>query len=204
MHSPSLESLFNQAWAAVGARADKLTGALIDLPPTAMWGEAGPGEAGGHELPVLDYLEEALMVSQDYPLAHLAANFAGCLDRLAWTQNRAYVEMAKNQEFLNGYAYATVCGPQAPIKRAVPLSGFFLMAPNLLYPGHYHPPREVYLVMTPGARWKLEDGDWFDVKPGDLIFHDHSVVHATHTGDEPFLAFVAWLDAGTREDISWA
>ena len=204
MQSPSLESLFNQAWAAVGARCDKLTGVPIDLPPTAMWGEASPVAPTGHELPVLQYLEDALLVSQDFALAHLAANFAGCVDRLAWSQNRAYVEMAKNKDFLEGYSYSTLSGPQGPIKRAAPFCGFFLMAPNLLYPGHYHPPREIYLILTPGVRWKLEDGDWFDVEPGDLILHQPSVVHATQTGDEPFLAFVAWLDASTREDISWA
>lgn len=204
VQSPSLESLFNQAWAAAGARSDKLTGDHIDLPPTAMWGEAVPVEPTGHDLPVLQHLDDALMVSQDYGLAHLAASFAGCLDRLAWSQNRAYVEMGGQDEFLNGYAFATLSGPQGPIKRAVPLGGFILLAPNLHYPGHYHPPREIYLILTPGARWKIEGGDWFDVSPGDLILHQPSVVHATMTSDEPFLAFVSWLDASSREDISWA
>ncbi len=204
MQSPSLESLFNQAWAAAGARSDKLTGGHVELPPTAMWGEALTSEPTGWDLPVIKHLEDALLVSQDYCLAHLGASLAGCLDRLSWSQNRAYVEMGGQDEFLAGYGFAPLSSAEGPIKRAVPMGGFILLAPNLLYPGHYHPPREIYLILTPGARWKIEDGDWFDVAPGDLILHQPSVVHATMTGDEPFLAFVSWLDPSVREDISWA
>ncbi len=65
------------------------------------------------------------------------------------------------------------------------LSGFILIGPGVHYPAHQHAPREIYLLMSPGIRWQLDHGDWFDVDPGDLIFHDSWRVHATKTDKTP-------------------
>ena len=82
--------------------------------------------------------------------------------------------------------------------------GLLLLGPGVVYPGHHHEPKEVYLVMTPGSQWCLDEGDWFDVAPGDLVFHDSWKMHAMRTRDKPLLAFAGWLDAGDRRGISWS
>ena len=63
--------------------------------------------------------------------------------------------------------------------------------------------REVYLVLTPGVQWRLDQGEWFDVAPGDLIYHHAWRMHAMRTADLPLFAFAGWVDAGRRVDIEW-
>ena len=78
------------------------------------------------------------------------------------------------------------------------------MAPGVTYPGHKHEAREVYLVLTPGTQWRLDEGEWFDVMPGDLIYHDSWQMHAMRTADRPLLAFAAWIETGDRRAIDRA
>jgi hypothetical protein len=137
---------------------------------------------------------------------NIASPAGACLlmpSTVVWSQNQGYVKQGLNTDFINGYAYAALSTPEGPIRRAAPLSGFILLAPGIHYPPHHHAPREVYLPMT-CASWQLDSGDWFDVRPGQIIYHDSWQVHATRTLDEPFLAFVAWLDAADRNSIKWA
>lgn len=152
----------------------------------------------------VDYLESAVTEAGKHELGDLAAIFGDTLSDLDWSQNKDYLEQNINTDFLAGYAYAVLSGPAGPIVREAPLSGFILLGQGLYYPGYQHPAREIYLPLTPGARWRLEDGEWFDVNVGDLILHDQWVIHATKTGDLPFLAFVAWLDPADRDLIKWA
>ena len=51
----------------------------------------------------------------------------------------------------------------------------------MTYPAHHHGPREVYLVMTPGVQWQLDEGDWFEVQAGDLA----GVLHFVEDVDTP-------------------
>ena len=79
-----------------------------------------------------------------------------------------------------------------------------IMGPGVTYPDHHHQPKEVYLVMTPGAQWRLDKGEWFDVSPGDLIYHNSWQMHSMRTTDEPLLAFAGWVETGNRLEIDWA
>lgn len=155
------------------------------------------------KFPVLDYLDPALALAAEHELADIAAGFAAIVSELRWSQNPTYDETNCTPEFLHGYAYAALTGPDAPIRCAVPRGGIFIMAPGLTYPGHSHEPREVYLILTPGASWRLDDGDWFGVNPGDMIFHESWQIHAMRSGSEPLLAFAGWLESGSRHSISW-
>ena len=76
-----------------------------------------------------------------------------------------------------------------------------LMGPDVIYPNHKHGPREFYLVLTPGSQWKLDDDEWFEVNPGDLILHEPWQMHAMKTSDKPLLAFAGWLERGDRKAI---
>jgi gentisate 1,2-dioxygenase len=102
------------------------------------------------------------------------------------------------RELLDKYAYAALSGPDGLQRCEVPLSGYILMAPQLEYADHRHAPRELYLVLTPGAQWSLDGGDWFEVEAGDLIVHEPWQMHAMRTADQPMLAFAAWLERGDR------
>lgn len=198
-----LEELYNAGWQEVFSRSgdsDSLN--LYDIKP-ARPGEAGDDPCERRPLPVLDHLQAALDAAKTYELAVLSKLFEAAQPNVVWSQNAGYLKQGLNADFLRGYAYAALSTPGGPIRRTAPLAGFILLAPGIHYPPHHHGPREVYLPMT-HARWQLDKGNWFDVEPGQLILHESWQVHATRTLDEPFLAFVAWLDPADRNSIKWA
>lgn len=80
------------------------------------------------------------------------------------------------------------------------ISGLFLMGKNQLYPEHYHPAWETWIILSGNAKWKLEDGSWEVRRPGDYFTYTENQVHATKTEDEPLLALWAW----TGDLSSWA
>ena len=199
----TLRSVNREIWDAIALRQDKLTGRKVSIPELQPMPEAVIESRFGTDFPVLRYLQTAIEVARQHELSDIAGKFSAVLDELRWSQNPSYNESNCAREFLDGYAYAAFSGPDAPIRCAVPRGGMFIMAPRLVYPGHNHEPREVYLVLTPGSQWRLDNGEWFDVEPGDLIYHDSWQIHSMRTGSEPLLAFAGWIEAGTRQSIGW-
>ena len=200
----ALRQLNGITWDAIASRRDKLTGQKVVVPPMQPLQQELIESRFSETFPVLDHLESALVLAGEHELAEIAQGFAAVVGELRWSQNPAYDETTCSRDLLDGYAYAAFTGPDAPIRCSVPRGGLMIMAPGLTYPGHHHEPREVYLVMTPGAQWQLDEGDWFDVQAGDMIFHDSWQTHSMRSGSEPFLAFVAWVESGIRQHVGWS
>ncbi len=198
-----LAALLDTTWQAITAGRDVRTGVSVERPPLVPCEQTEGESLYGDAFPVLDHLDAAIGLARTTDLAPLAERFVAIADRLEWSQNPSYTRDNCTRVFLDGYAYAAAAGPDGPLVCAAPRGGFMLMGPEVTYPGHHHAPREVYLVLTPGAQWRLDDGHWFDVKPGDLIVHEPWTMHAMRTRGKPMLAFAAWLEAGDRRAIDW-
>lgn len=199
-----LEALLAAAWQAVAARKDRRTGAAVEIPPLVPLEAPAVESRYAADFPVLRHLGAALALARRCALAELAARFERLLGGLAWSQNPGYDARNCEAAFLDGYAYAAFSGPEGPVYCAAPRGGALLMAPHVTYPGHKHAPKEVYLILTPGAQWRLDAGEWFDVSPGDLIVHAPWVTHSMRTTRHPLLAFAGWLEPGDRRDIAWS
>ena len=150
----------------------------------------------------LDYLDQAKGLATEAGFEDLINEMEALSTALRWSQNASYRPGTVPNELLNGYAYAGLAGPGGLIPCEAPLCGFMLMSPHVHYPDHRHAPPEIYLVLTPGTEWRLDQGDWFDVNAGDLIHHSAWQWHATCTRKEPMLAFAGWLEPGQRADIA--
>ena len=202
--TPDLDAVLNDCWTAVEARTEMIAGGRVARPDTVP--QEVPRLTGrvGTDFPVLGHLEDALAAAASGPLAALADRFGALSGMVEWSQNSGYTEANSTRSFLDGYAYASLSGPDGPVLCEAPMAGFMLLGPDVHYPDHKHAPREVYLVLTPGARWSLDSGDWVAVPAGALILHQSWQKHAIQTGDTPFLAFAAWLEPGPRDGISWA
>jgi hypothetical protein len=199
-----LEKLNQVTWAAIAARPERITGRRVEMPAKIDCQRQDAESRFSDDFPVLGHLGSALALTAQGPLAEIGERFARVLHQLRWSQNPNYTEANSSRSFLDGYAYAGFSGPDAPLLCAVPRGGLVLLGPNVTYPSHHHAPKEVYLVLTPGAQWCLDEGDWFDVDAGELIFHDSWQMHAMRTGEQPLLAFAGWIETGDRRAIGWS
>jgi hypothetical protein len=199
-----LETLNRLTWSAIAARTDRIGGRKVCMPAKIDCERQDAESRFSDSFPVLDHLDTALALTAQGPLAEIGERFAGVMQQLHWSQNPNYTEVNSTRSFLDGYAYAGFSGPDAPLLCAVPRGGLVLLGPDVVYPSHHHAPKEVYLVLTPGSQWCLDEGDWFDVDAGDLIFHDSWQMHAMRTTKQPLLAFAGWIEVGDRRAIGWS
>lgn len=80
------------------------------------------------------------------------------------------------------------------------MGGLFLMGPNQVYPHHYHPASETWIILSGRSKWQRDDGQWEIKKPEDQFTFKENESHSTRTKDEPLLALWAW----TGDLSSWA
>ena len=193
-----ITELIDRSWAEAVARSDARSGARVVRPAREELETPRTESVFGDEFAVLRHLDAALESARSGVLRELADVFATACADIRWTQNAAYDEARVGRELLDKYAYACLTGPDGHEPCEAPLSGYILLAPRLVYADHRHAPRELYLVLTPGAQWSLDSGEWFDVEAGDLIVHEPWQMHAMRTVDKPMLAFAAWLERGER------
>jgi quercetin dioxygenase-like cupin family protein len=148
--------------------------------------------ASGH--PVISQLQNlAATESHD---AILAA-FLPHLDALPWRYS--YAPRADAPDIGARMAWAELVGPIAPFKSRRVCLGLTAIGPGLLYPAHYHPAVETYLVLHGSARWTA-NGLTRQHPPGAFILHPANVIHAMKAGAEPLLAAYAWT--GDVETLS--
>ena len=199
--TPDMEPLVRRIWQEIEATTDIVAGHVVPM-PDIVEADPRPNEARfADSFPVLEHLATALELAAAHKLAGLAEALSGAVPHFRWSQNASYTECNCSRAFLDGYAYAGLSGPDASLVWAAPRTGVFLMAPDLIYPGHNHPAREIYLILTPGVEWRLDNGEWFEVQAGDLIFHDSWVLHEMRTHDAPMPAIAAWIEDGDRDAI---
>ena len=125
------------------------------------------------------------MAAEASPLPELAAAFSALEGRLTW-QRRKGADPA-DEAFFHGHANAMLIGPGGLEQRDDVWVGCTLMAPGVIYPGHSHPPEEVYLALTDGQWWNAEM-DWTEPGPGGTIYNPPGILHAMRAGPSAFLA----------------
>lgn len=172
--------------AAGGAVAARIFGAL-----------EAPAQAGAApppcRLPACVHLPAALAAAREGPpaAAALADAFAVFTPALAWFR-RPGAEPGPDR-FFDGHANAQLVGPRGFARRDDVVAGVSLLAPGVRYPDHWHPPEEIYLVLSPGE-WRQRDGPWHAPGPGGVVHNPPGVAHAMRAGDSPLLAlWFLWL-----------
>lgn len=139
-------------------------------------------------LPVLAHLDDALSSARVHggASAALADALAAIAGHVTWMR-RDEPERA-TPGFARGHANAVLVHSSRHGSHA--LMGVSLMAPNVRYPDHQHPPEEVYIVLSPGE-WRNDRVDWFEPGIGNVVYNPPGIVHAMRSGDSPLLAI--WL-----------
>lgn len=140
-------------------------------------------------LPVCHHIEPALAAAEaGEPAVARLASALRALDRhLSWSVRSTATQVG--EPYLSGHANATIVGAGALEQRSDVWVGVSLMAPNITYPYHDHPPEEVYVSLSPGD-WQQNADPWVTPGIGGIIYNPPGIRHAMRAANAPFLA--AW------------
>lgn len=142
---------------------------------------------------VCDHIPAGLAVTAaaSPELARLAEAFGRLAPKLKW-QRRQGLKPA-DPRFPEGHANAALIGSDGLEYHDSVRLGVSLVAPDVTYPDHQHPPEEGYLVMS-GGDWRQDHGDWFARKPGETVHNVPNIWHAMRAGEAPLLAlWMLWM-----------
>lgn len=141
--------------------------------------------AKAERLPVCSHLDTALAGAGATAVSAVAGAFRQIEPALRWY--RRSTADPNDLVFWNGHVNAVILGPGGIEERSDIWIGVSLMAPNVTYVDHDHPPEEVYLALAPGEWWNT-DMNWTDPGVGGLIYNRPGIRHAMRSGVSPFLA----------------
>lgn len=136
--------------------------------------------------PACSHLPAALAGAKRGPadLAELAEAFEALAPSIAWR-----LRPSEDAIFSAGHANAWVVGPgeDALEPRSDVWVGVSLIAPDVTYPDHQHPPEEVYIVLSDGD-WRQGNEPWFTPGLGGIVYNPPGIVHAMRARRSPLFA----------------
>ena len=139
--------------------------------------------------PAYRHLSSALERARAAPgLSPLAEAFEALEPELRWRRRSG--SEAHGTAFHDGHANAEIVGPMGLEQRSDVWFGASLVAPDVRYVEHRHPPAEIYIVMSEGE-WYREGCGWHVPGLGGVVYNPPNVVHAMRAGSTALLAL--WL-----------
>ena len=150
-------------------------------------------------LPVCELLDEAVnnvtLYAAEKNAAQVTSSSSSLVDhaqallalspQLAWWHRTA--DVVPGSPMATGHANAMVIGKRGLEESNDVSVGISLIAPDIQYPEHHHPPEEVYLVLSKG-HWQKSGGTWFEPGIGGLVHNPPNIMHAMRSGSTPLLA----------------
>ena len=125
------------------------------------------------------------------PIPALRDAFAAIEPALAGSRRPKSAQVA--EDFYDNHANAIIVGEGGLETRRDVRIGVSLLAPEIVYPRHHHPPEELYLVLSPGE-WMQNDGPMVAKRAGDLVHNPPNVWHAMQASKTPLLAiWCLWI-----------
>jgi hypothetical protein len=137
-------------------------------------------------LPVLAHLGSIALPPFEAEDSALLADSAA---HLPWTED-GFVLPAAIQ---GRNAYAELIGPEGPLLSSQCRFGFYLQAPDCLYPEHSHAAEELYMILSGSAEWSVDVTERYVPPVLGLVRHRPWQKHSMRTGRLPLLAMWVWL-----------
>lgn len=187
--SATLQTFFDSMHDAIRSRtqssdpaaraADRIFAALAQSCPSA--------PRPPNRVPACRHLDDALAAATQAsaPGSDHAVALSALAPDLTW-YTRAGSESA-DARFATGHANATIVGQGGLEECSKVRIGVSLLAPDVRYPDHRHPPEEVYVPLSPGA-WRQEEGPWREPGLDGVVYNPPNIVHAMRAASVPLLA----------------
>lgn len=166
------------------ADAAEVTAALAGPLAWEAPGEAEAFAATRHFLPALDRATAG-------PMGGLAEALRAAAPHFAWMQNAGY-RREMPRAFLDNYATLRLIGPDGPYLSDRVRVGLVLFGPDLYYPAHHHPARELYCVIDGTAEWWRAGEEPALRPPGSVLLHTENQDHVMTMRGDGLLALWAW------------
>jgi quercetin dioxygenase-like cupin family protein len=190
---PALQKMVDAVAVAVRAHPQQApeAGVMVDRIFSALATSVGAqteGRSAGDLPPACRYFGAALSTADGgpAPVAAMASALRALEPRLSWYRRPG--AQTSDTDFFDGHANAHLVGAQGLERRDDIWIGLSLMAPEIIYPRHRHPPEEVYVALSSGT-WMRDDVQLPPSNAGDLIHNPPEVWHAmSSTPDAPLLA----------------
>ncbi len=149
-----------------------------------------PASVEPERLPACDHLAFALERGTADREAELALSIAALAPALRWTYS--YPTNPRDRDLSSKVAFAQIVGRRGLQPDSDINIGLTLIAPHVVYPAHFHPAVELYLVIAGTALWQSGNAEPAMRPPGSVILHPGNVVHAMTTFEDPLLAIWTW------------
>ena len=194
--SPVLSKFLNAHLHAAEALPDSSVRIFFEKCHRALKKNIGkPNNHNTKELPrVCKHLPDALHLASQASasMKNLGEAFGEVSEKLHWQPRLDYKE--QGDDFYNGHANAVIIGDGGLENHSAVRVGASLIAPNIEYPNHRHPPEEGYLVLSEGE-WRQEANPWLARKSGETIHNPPNIWHAMRAGGKPLLAiWMLWME----------
>lgn len=181
----AVRAIFEAEVAKDTAAAPQLQRVLALLPELRL--DFEPPEA--MQLPVCRHLSRALDLGEAGAAAPVAAAIRDLEPTLLWEHSARHTVAKRGAEFMDNYAY-TSFGLTGSTNLYV---GVMLLGPGITYPLTSYPSEGVFLVIGGLPEWKCGDAPWARVEAGSIICRPANGAEGKRPGQEPMLAFYAWL-----------
>lgn len=152
--------------------AARIAGLMLSASPLRL---CDPPQA----LPILDLLPAITLPGLD----------ADVVAKLPWTEGGFVLP----DEIRGRNAYAELVGPHGPLASDEIRFGFYLQAPDCLYPAHSHAAEELYLILSGAVEWRVDGTRSFVPSVPGLVHHTPWQMHEMRTRQSPLLAMWAWI-----------
>ena len=194
--STTLQAFLDSMHGAIRSRTQPNDPAALaaDRIFTALERQGTPAPHSPDQVPACRHLEHALAAATQAgrPDTEHARALAALAPQLTW-YTRPGSDSADSQ-FATGHANATIIGKNGLEECPKVRIGVSLLAPDVSYPDHRHPPEEVYVPLSPGA-WRQEDGPWREPGLTGVVYNPPNILHAMRSASVPLLAtWCLWGD----------
>lgn len=135
-----------------------------------------------HAIPVERYLSSSI------PKAHVLCRQLRTIGPLL--QWEVGYDGEADSDMQDRFGYAEIIGPNGLLEAGFSC-GLTLLGPNLFYPWHQHPAKEIYTPFS-AAQWGVDNGEMAVVEPGAVVLHKSNQPHAMRTTENTLLALWVW------------
>ncbi len=192
MRSESLQDFLDAARDAFDVHVDNPEArASLGRIFTALEAPGQEADTGGARIPACTHLAEAADPAKftDPSLRRLVITFMKLEPHLHWRARTGDCANA-GPGFAENHANTYIVGPGGLERRSDVWIGMSLVAPDIRYPDHTHPPEETYLVLSPG-QFMQGAGHWRTMGIGGTLYNRPGILHAMRSGSVPLFALWA-------------